>query len=299
MLLEGKKYRFTIQRIIEMPPDGELHFVLENEEGLKFLLLEKYYTHYNLKSGDTIVCKVDKVNCTGRIFLEPDHPFCKPGDILEFQRLASIHLENSFGDKEVLLILKDPWGQDAALNITLLPALADQELVKCRVERIKKGQLLISSDQINYLGAGNAPDLEVPFIIKDILSLAEHLEYYRLEQSGSYFFLRTKYFSKYGFEKGQSIQCRVLEGPKLFSHYLEPEHPHYRIGDAYWFDFIRTEQSGEVSEKHQHRLLIRDVLGHEYRLDTSDDIPVWIKQVKDRVIDIKMSKCKLEYIESE
>jgi hypothetical protein len=299
MLFEGKKYRFTIQRIIEMPPDGEVHFVLENEEGLKFLLLEKYYAHYGLQAGDTIICKVDKVNCTGRIYLEPDHPFCNPGDVVDFQRLACIDLVNSFGEKEMLLILKDPWGQDATLNITLHPELAKPDRIECRVERIKKGQLLISNDNIPYYGKGEDPDTTEAFRIVNILTLAENVEYYRLEQQGSFFYLRTKYFSKYGFVKGQNIRCRLMAEKMLYGHYIEPEHPNYEIGRDYWFDFIRKEQSGEISDRPHQRLVVRDTLGHEYRLVTTEDIPTWIKSVKARVAEIKMSKCSLEFLEVE
>jgi hypothetical protein len=95
------------------------------------------------------------------------------------------------------------------------------------------------------------------------------------------------------------INCRLIDKPMLYGHYLEPRHPYYEPGGEYWFDFIRLQPHGEITEKPHHRLIVQDLLGHEYPLIYEGLEPHWVKRVKARVTAIKMSKLSLELIDLE
>ncbi len=294
-LTEGVSYRFRILHEIEMPPDNEAWYVLESETGSRHLLLKEFYAHYQLQPGNDLICRVDKVNCSGKIFLEPNHPFCKPGDVVPFAFTSSVEHINSFGDTEQLALLTDPWGQQAHLQMS--SAIREEiHNLNCLIDRIKKGILLISDPNRNYFGEGAAPDADQPFVVEGLCTLAPNLEYFMLRQNNSFFYLRTKYYTQYGFEKGSVIFARVLGTPGLYEHYIEPIHPHYQPGEVYAFDYVCTEKSGISQEINQYRIIVRDLLGHEYPLAREGNEPQWINRVIAKVKEIRMSKCQLEFI---
>lgn len=294
-LIEGHSYTFRVLHEIEMPPDNEAWYVLESEYGSRHLLLKEFYKHYRLQPEMNIVCRVDKVNCSGKLFLEPEHPYCKPGDIVPFVLTSTMEHTNSFGEIEVLLLLTDPWGQTAHLQIPQALREIKHEF-RCRIDRIKKGILLISDPERAYFGDGAAPLAATPFVIEGLCTLAPQLEYYVLKQGNSRQYLRSKYFTQYGFEKGNEVNARVLATPALYQHYIEPIHPFYKPGEVYAFDYIRTEKAGITEETNQYKLIVRDLLGHEYPLERSGNEPQWISRVLARVKEIRMSKCQLEFI---
>jgi len=299
VLLEGNYYRFRILHEIAMPPDDEPYYVLETESGIRHLLLKSFYRHYQFAPGMEIRCKVDKVNCSGKIFLEPDHPFCKPGDLLHFNFTSDVKILNSIGIEEDLLLLADPWGQPAHLQVQDVDYAKLKEGIVCRVDRIKKGKLLISDPLRNYFGKGGVPVENLPFTITGICSLAPNLEFYILEQNQNIHYLRTKYFSQYGFGVGDQIHARVLGEAALYQHYLEPVHPDYKPGEAYYFDVVRTEKSSVSGDTPSYILVIKDVLGHEYSLEQQGDEPPWIARVRAVVKEIRMSKCIFQEISIE
>lgn len=76
---EGQDYSFLVCDRIVLPDDSYL--VIESEDGRKFMMKERFYgPEYELASGKKIICRVDKINCSGKIFFEPRHPWLKPGD---------------------------------------------------------------------------------------------------------------------------------------------------------------------------------------------------------------------------
>jgi hypothetical protein len=295
-LAEGKSYLFKILRIIEMPPDGEEQFVLESESGSKYLMTTQYYKHYNLKPGQKIICRVDKINCSGKIYLEPEHPGCKVGEMLDFKVIGKKSIINSFNNEETLLLLNDPWERLSYININSCPELVNKQILSCRVERIKKGQLLISYPGLNQPGCLPASHEVLEFTISGMITLAENLEFFVLDLDGNMHFLRAKYFSNYGFIKGRKVECRLLGEPKLYEHYLEPVHPYYEPGKEYWFEYIKTEFSTSDEGDKTLNLVIKDLLGHEYGILFNGEEPHWPSRVKALVKEIRMSKLVLDFI---
>jgi hypothetical protein len=295
-LTEGNTYLFTIRRIIEMPPEGEAHYVVESEFGSKHLIPKQFYGHYNLMPGQSLRCRIDKINCSGKIYLEPEHPGCKPGDLLNFSVIGKESVVNSFGEKETLLLLNDPWKQLTHLNILGHEALAEKEILACRVERIKKGKLLVSYPGIHQPDPLPPNSGALEFTLKGIITLSENFEFYTLDRDGERHYLRTKYYAQYGFEKGSKINCRILGEPVLYAHYLEPVHPYYEPKKEYWFEFIRVEYTKSIDGESEYNLIIKDLLGHEYGLPFKGPEPRWPARVKAFVKEIRMSKCILDLV---
>ncbi|GAP44497.1 hypothetical protein TBC1_12305 [Lentimicrobium saccharophilum] len=77
-LEEGKTYIFRYLKQVILS-DGEAYMVMEDPFGIRHMLLYRYYQQFNLQPDSAVRCRVDKINCTGRVFLEPEHPYYKPG----------------------------------------------------------------------------------------------------------------------------------------------------------------------------------------------------------------------------
>ncbi len=298
-LQEGNYLSFRVLNEIALPPDDERFYVMESESGKRHLMKADYYAHYQLKPGMSLRCRVDKVNCSGKVYLEPDHPGCQPGDVLDFAVLSSHTLRNSLGGEESLLVLNDPWGKPAHVKVWNPDSSKVHHSFRGRVERIKKGILLIADPEHNYFGKHELPDENRAFLLKEVITLAPGLEYYVLEQNESTHYLRTKYYSSYGFRLNQELHLRVLAKPGLYQHYLEPPHPYYRKGERYDFEFRGTEPWSVKQGDSSYRLHLADKLGHTYSIGMQGDEPVWNPRVTAKVHEIRMSKCILSDISFE
>lgn len=82
-LEEGSIYSFKYVKLVTLSDDNE-YMILEDQFGIRHTIPYDYYKYYGLVIGSMIECKVDKINCTGRVFLEPEHPLYKVGEVHDF-----------------------------------------------------------------------------------------------------------------------------------------------------------------------------------------------------------------------
>lgn len=141
-LEEGKTYRFLVDKLLSLHDAN--YFVLIDEWNNKHLLPQKYYIHYPIEVGKQINCYVNKINCNGKIFLEPVHPIYKIGDIDIFT-LTKLEERIKQKSKElyyVALAKNEKTNKAAVLNYTdshhTMPFNA-----KCEVIKIKKAEVLL------------------------------------------------------------------------------------------------------------------------------------------------------------
>ncbi len=138
-LAEGNSYSFTISNHIELP-DGNYYYILVDVNSLKHFLPAEPYKHYKFEVGQVILCKVDRINCTGRIFLEPEHPFYIPGKSYNFTVLKSTNYDNP-----KIVVVVDIFNNEIELAIPT--KLETNELtnksILCTVIDIKKGLLTL------------------------------------------------------------------------------------------------------------------------------------------------------------
>ena len=127
--------------------DDAWYYVLQDLNGLKHFLPAGYYRNYGFQPGDEISCKIEKINCTGRIFLEPKHPTYAEGEIYEFEFISY-----SETDKEKIVIVREIGGNtvDVPIYGNDKIDLIEEKRIRCIVKSIKKGipNLEISPDSI-------------------------------------------------------------------------------------------------------------------------------------------------------
>ena len=138
-LQEGESYPFIVHNLVQLQ-DGEDYYVLTDINGMKHFMPSGYYVDYGFKIGDAITCKIDRINCTGRIFLEPTHPYYKEGKIFSFE------LENfKIQDNNITLFVKGLNGNSIEVPVYDIDInkLTTKKKVSCKVQNIKKGNLLL------------------------------------------------------------------------------------------------------------------------------------------------------------
>jgi hypothetical protein len=135
----GNWYPFRIHNLVQLQ-DQDFYYVLLDINGSKHFLASLPYKHYGFKIGDEINCKIDRINCTGRILLEPKHPYYLEGEIYDFDVLNYVKNRS-----EHSLIVKEIMGN--SLNVSLCEKgnirLISENKVKCIVKYIRKGTLFL------------------------------------------------------------------------------------------------------------------------------------------------------------
>jgi len=135
VLMEGEWFLFLIHNLVQLQ-DDDWYFVLQDVNGLKHFMPAGFYKNYGLKPGDEISCKIDRINCTGRIFLEPRHPVYADGKNYFFDIL-----HKSDQDGGIKLIVKDIFENNIEVPVKglLENAIFYEKKVQCVVLAVKKG----------------------------------------------------------------------------------------------------------------------------------------------------------------
>jgi hypothetical protein len=297
---EGKTYKFVVNGKVHLPPNEEEFLILLSHFGSKHLLQYLPYKDYGLKNGNEVNCRIDKISCSGKMYLEPEHISFKEGSVYSFKNLGFEEILNSDERAERFLRLEDLKGNAAFVNIGDHSPRDFSDKVFCRVDRIKKGKLYLSLAQTAPLLSKLDKGKTYEFIITDLVSLAEDEEYFMLlDEFDELHYLCHKYFEDYGFSIGDTIRCYVLNKPQLFRHYLEPEHPIYRIGGKY--DFLVSDTEIRIDEFGEEivKLIVKDDSKKEYFADCdnySKMLPEIGTTVRCSVEDIRMSKLLLLWV---
>lgn len=135
LLKVGCTYTFQYMKSVILE-DGNRYMVLEDIHGMRHFLEHECYRHYNFSESSGIDCRVEKINCTGRIYLEPVHPvynleseyYFSISSIMETEEGNLISVHDCFNN---LLNIKIP------NSFTREMSVGDQ--IIARIDSIKKG----------------------------------------------------------------------------------------------------------------------------------------------------------------
>jgi hypothetical protein len=133
---KGREYKFLVEKELTLP-DGTNYFLLKGPDTRKYLISVRHYSHYGIVSGNVIKCRIDKVNCKGEIFLEPESPFYRPGSV---SKMKVTGFTRSINNSSFTISLKDKHGFTHYIETAELP---DGKEVRCKVIMIKKGKPLL------------------------------------------------------------------------------------------------------------------------------------------------------------
>ncbi|MCK9332560.1 MAG: hypothetical protein M0Q19_05200 [Candidatus Cloacimonetes bacterium] len=135
-LNEGEVYPFQVLKKLTMPEEGDFLQLRHSSSGRRILLSAEHYDKYGIEPGTTIQCKVDRVNCTGKVFLEPLHPLYTEGNTYSFD---IIEVDNNEEQPGMMLVkVKDLF--DNTIEVTCPEkVLTTSNKIALKVESIRKG----------------------------------------------------------------------------------------------------------------------------------------------------------------
>ncbi|MGE0076519.1 MAG: hypothetical protein AB7S48_01525 [Bacteroidales bacterium] len=246
---EGEWYNFRIINQIDIPDKGN-QFVLQHSSGRRILLPADNYVKYNLVIGSIIDCRVDKINCTGQIYMEPKHPYYAIGDVYPFKIL-------SINDKDKLIEVEDILGEKIEVfSNNFINRNIDE--IPLKVISIKKGkpQLAIPSLNIN-----NIVDIDlnssVLAYVDDMVTVYNE-SYYKLSILSKHIgLLKVKHYSCYGFNVGDNLECKYIGTYPDGTLKLEPINPNYYLDEIYQF---KIEDFEEIAGIEEDSVIIAEVL---------------------------------------
>ncbi len=137
-LIEGETYPFQFIRIVPLS-DNMNYMLMEDPYGIRHLVPYEYYIQYGIQTGSTVNCRIDKINCTGRVFLEPEHPFYKMGSTFYFEIVGFKEADKQ--NTHLVYIVKDAFGNEIFVESErgFLNNLEKGQL-SCLIEGFKKGK---------------------------------------------------------------------------------------------------------------------------------------------------------------
>lgn len=303
-LNEGQTYPFTILKSLTFSPD-ESYLVLRDPLGFKILMPEKYYSRYGFQTGQQILCRVDKVNCNGRIFLEPQHPHYKEGNIYDFEVVDAGYKMNNLQQDVYTILVKDLLGYEWKVFTNSDRTFKQKPaIVSCSLQRIKKGRLYLSlageTPQRQILLPGNTYRFR---IVREEAGAAPGKSCLILEDPfGGRHTLVKKYYSHYKPGLKDHINCKVMHLSIDGSLVLEPEHPCYKIGDTYDFVVDRMEELVFSDGFRQKVMVLKDCFDEDVKLQVDDQ---WANSlinrlcITARVVNIYKSRLELELIDAD
>lgn len=145
--IEGQVYEFTFVKKVFI---DEEHLVFENKNAERFVIPSMHYRHYDLVPGQTVMCLITRVDCSGKISFEPEHPYYHIGGIYDFDFVKmQIIVENEFDPfsgksnkiKHYEIIVNDRDG----FEHRVVPKEWQKkkgyktDKLKCRIEKMVKG----------------------------------------------------------------------------------------------------------------------------------------------------------------
>lgn len=302
LLTEGQSYPFRLLGKMELGM-GEAFFVLRDPLGYKMLMPAGYYENYEFAEGQEIICRVDKINCNGRMFLEPQNPWYMEGKVYDFEVIGSGHRKNIAGTVEWYYLVKDLSGKEWRV---LKPAEKNMgkwpERVPCLVERIKKGRMYLRLSGYSfdnpYLVNGSTYFFS---IVDEKVNPDDGLACFILEdEQGGRHLLRKKYYVNYRLRKGQRILCRV-DGSMGDGHlFLEPEHPAYKEGQVYDLPVDRLEEYIFSDGTRQKIIVLKDCFSEEIKVRVDEGAARrWaaFSNLRCRVTRIRKSRLEVEILQ--
>lgn len=299
-LIEGETYTFKFEKKIIID-DYEM-FVMSDPNGFKVLLHAELYYSYGFVPGQEIKCRIDKINCSGRVFIEPEHPVYKENEQYEFDVVESGVRKNILDESECFFVVSDVF-KNKWIVVSPCEALYDESAKKinCVVERIKKGKLYLNlPDQViisDTLRIGN----EYVFgVMGEKINPDDNISYYILQRPGNLkFLLKKKYYNHYGINVGGVVNCKVVKFSSAGHYILEPNNPFYCNGDEYDFKIKQFEELIYSDGFVQKIVVVEDLFKDEYSVIVDDSIIEKYKDsktVKALVANIRKSRLELEVI---
>lgn len=244
-LKEYEWYNFKIHKEISISED-ESYYIITDPNEYKHLLVKDYYLNYDFKIGDVVPCRIDKINCSGKIYLEPEHPFYKEGNVYDFPIKERKSIFNILHEKVDVVVVSDCYNHDIEVAADGISEV--DKTINCVVTQIKKGKLFISPTKgIKAIHGLKEGDWFFANISERFTAENGHDYYILRDKSNHIFYLETTYYENYNLQIGENIYCKIVKIRSHWDYVLEPKNPHYVEGNSY--DFVINSKQIDLNYK--------------------------------------------------
>jgi hypothetical protein len=238
-LIEGNWYNFKIVKSIDIA--DEEYFVLETPLKTRILLPQEPYHLYHFSINQSILCKVDKISCSGKIYLEPKHPYYQINNTYLFNFVEIINVHNLYFQPFKFVVLKDKLNQ-----LVYLPLWTENvqfpKLIELRVVRIRKSKVIALPNfepfdytpidgewkQLTLINAFDMPDEGAFYLFEDELK--------------KWHLAPKKYFGKELLPIGYNVRAITSKNRTNNYYHFEFEHPRYSFGSEVDFDIVSNNK---------------------------------------------------------
>lgn len=290
-LKEGKEYLFLVEKEL-IAPDESHHYVLNGPDHKKYLIPLSLYQHYNISVGTSVKCRVDKINCKGEVFLEPENPFYKQGESYSFEVVNhELRTDNTGSDRRIIII-SDKTGNRIPVpyNASKLPAIGSR--VNLVVERITKGKVLPIKSSRSLSDKLLKSGRKYEFLIERIEKGIDNEDYFIVKDPfGNIHTIAREFYEYYGYKIGAKFKGKIMKYKKSGEKIIEPENPYYMAGSVITLDVIT---SSENIINNSFTLYLKDAFGFTHCVETAT-LPEK-DSIQCRVVMIRKGKPVLEVL---
>jgi hypothetical protein len=291
-LREGKEYKFLVEKELTLPDDSR-YFLLIGPDSNKYLVPVSRYSNYGILTGSVIKCRVDKLNCKGEIFLEPQNPLYSEGKSYSFVVYGKeIRTDNAGINHEVVVVLDKTGNKISVLydNTRSFPVKGTK--LNLIVERITKGKvhLVSTSREMSDMSLKSGADYE--FVIERVERGMDDEEYFVISDPfGNLHTIAREFYEYYGYSVGTRFKGKIIKYKKDGEKTIEPENPFYKAGSV-----INLEITGITRSiiNPSFTINLKDKFGFTHCIETAT--PPEGKSVSCRVVMIKKGKPLLELL---
>jgi len=237
MFREGEWHNFYVEKIVEIQGAGP-QYILKHNSGRKLLLPADNYVKYNIAIGSILRCNVVKINCTGQIFIEPEHPFYSINNAYRFKVISA---ETSSIQGTDSIKVEDLFGNQINVLAPVGTAIIGNALV-LNVAAIKKGVPILTfpNGWAKCNGTYHRGQLLVLYL-RSIITLNDEDYYYLETEEGCISLLKIKHYKHFRIESSREIKATFVAPNPDGTIQIDPMHPLYEIGKEYSFTISGIE----------------------------------------------------------
>lgn len=296
-LNEGEIHSFQVLKRVQIPEEGDF-FMLRHVSGRRLLLPYETYKNFGIELGQSISCRIDKVSCTGKVYLEPKHPIYMEGVEYNFNFIEFIST-----NERLFMIVQDCYRNRVKVPLANKIPNPSNSIVGLIVNKIKKGIPILSypypleiSNALNSLVGG-----KMIFLVKEVFQNSYNEDvFFLISQDNKSAEIKVKHFSSYEIKVGDNIECEIIGITHDGFLKVEPHNPFYNLGEIYDFkivDILSDAQNDGIGES---TIVVEDIYGKKCGVVVNKGHLQDIKKttrLECRVIGFRKGRPKLEIVD--
>ena len=292
MLKEGDIIKVEILKEITTPKGKPAFLALYHSR--KFIINKSLFEDKHPIIGESIECFVDKVNCSGQIYITPLFNRSVIGQTQSFKLSQKLTVIDSLGKSKYLYQLQNSKKRKAEI---LSYHSFDFDKMECKIIGIKKNKLIVASPLLPDYSMNQNTMIKVDIIEEQIIPEIGKC-WLAQDSKGELHPISKEKFHHYNLSIGMGISCSILGFDKFYNFKLEPQSPIYSVGEIYEFKSLRIEQIEDETGQLNSVLIVMDELGMEASIAQMNYPKTVPKNIKAEVYRITNGKLFIRAIDN-